>query len=315
MKQTFTRLAGMTHTYTDEFIGIEYSGEYQLHVQKGDSYSLLRGNRLLAISLFPREDWGHLKNSLFAAIPQPMPDNQNAPERITHRDSYTFGSLVGEGEWSKLVSQKGKLLINDAHLLLDDGNHTIYVRVNDQAEFENHLIDSFLAGISFPGQPAYEELVGKAEELLDYSSPFAVELKSFSALGPDRNLNPKKYNFQFTGDELTSHQRAALTRFCDQEDNMLSAVLNRVYQYYTREEYPILSRILLTSMLPKIDAPEDISHCIALLSIHLHESRPNQSVPIGLTFSASWTENDVGVRIVDDEVEAVGTAYTALEPQ
>lgn len=300
-------------TYVDEYFGIEYSSEYQIHIQKGFCYEFMSGNRLLAIHLHTREDWERLKVSCFSVVPQPQSDNKNAPKRTVSEGLYSFGIFAGVSRSWKTTSPKGKLLMQDTHIFLDDGNHTISVRMNDRTEFDNQPIDSLLKGICFPCQALYEELVAKTEHSSECTSPFAVELRHFSQLGSDGGSGSKAYNFSFSGNELSDAQRAALTQFCDHEEDLFIAILERVHQYYTKQEFPVLNRMLPASMLPKIDTPKDVSSYISLSTIHIHESRSKQCVPIGLTFSASWTENDVGVRVVDNEIEAVGTAYVALE--
>ena len=304
------------NTFVDEHISIAYSVEYQLHVQPGYSYTLSRGNQLLHVDLLSREDWEWRKKSAFTpVVPMPGHESSEAPSEKRRVEESKFGEWHGKSLWWELVSQEGKLLINKAFFFLEDESRTIHVRMDDNTLLSRDVIATFLSNISFPGQATYEATAASQQAEPAFHSPYAVSLAHFANFGATSDNESRKYNINFTGESFSDEQRVAVDRFVDEESALSNAVLTAIHAYYVSEELPVLKGVIPPEFLPEITSPEDMVQQISLTGLHVHTPRMNGDIPIGLSFDASWTENDVGVRVVGSTIEAVGTAYTALEEE
>lgn len=305
-----------TNTFVDEYISIYYSEEFQLHVQSGRSYSLSRGNQLLSLMLLTRDMWEwQMKCQFTSANASPVPDSPQAPTEKNRIVPCTFGVFHGQGLWWELISPKGKLLMNGAFFFLEDGSHTVCVRVDDKAPFSEDVVKEFLSNVAFPGQPVYEAAAHTPQAAPHFRSPYAIELSYFVTFGAKGIGQPGKYNITYTGDKLTDEQRRAIDQFVDEELALSQLVLKHVYAYYKEEEFPALKGFVPDELLPQISCSEDMRSFISLEGIHLHAPRAEGDVPIGLSFDCSWSDNGVGVRVVGCTVEDVGTAYVAIEEE
>ena len=302
--------------YVDEHLAIEYSIEYEFLPQPGFGYTLSRGNKLICVYTWSREDWDWHKQSRFTVVPQPGPKHPEAPTTDRVIEPFAYNMMSGEALWWKMISPNGKLLMAGANVFVRDGAQWLELRFDDNIEISVDVVQSVLESISFPGQPKYSAAIEMQQSATEFDSPYAIELKHFSTLGVGDLASPKKINFRYSGEQLSEAQRGALDQFLLDESTLFEDAIEQIYEQYTEVELPALEEIrkmMPEVMLPNVSQSEDLLPHLVLSGIQVHLPRSNGDVPIGLSLDPSWTDNGIGVLVVGEEIEAVGEAYVAFE--
>lgn len=299
------------NTFVDDHISIHYPTDFLLDVQSRYSYSLSKGNLLFAVDIMSRDNWELTKLSLLTPIPaMPVEHDPQAPTHETKKISCRFGDFQGESCWWKLIGPEGNLLMNGADLFLDDGTRTIHVTIRDDNPIDENEVEGLISNISFPGLPNYDNATTLRQTEPTFESEYRVELNYLVSFGSGK---AECFNCTYVGEHLSPVQRSAMNELMAIDLDLSIVVLSRVFDYYIRVEYPVLESFLPEEILPIVSSEKDLIPHINLCGIHIHSPRGNGEVPIGLTYDCSWTDNDIGIRVVGTRIEEVGTGHSALE--
>ena len=125
---------------------------------------------------------------------------------------------------------------------------------------------------------------------------------------------------------ITESQNSAIDELIRNEGSVMATVRNAIYQYY-EEAYPDYKRGMdmgvkiwggadqVKKMLPEIMEGDEIDGLVTIDTISIHPPI-GDDVMIGIDFTVEWDEeHGMGLRMLDGEIEAIGTAHESYPPQ
>jgi hypothetical protein len=309
--------------YVDEYIAFEYPEDGLLHVAAPGNCCISKGDRLISVIVIDKLMWEFYRLQSREEQERRPRFGTDPPGRVTTVCATPYSRLgfIGDAFWGTMSDTHGKLLDKSVSLLLVRGEKYLYLDVRDWDDFGEDVLTDFLRSVAFPGEDAYAAARQRGARHERKTPLNGLELPSFAKLGRSSAREKAVFNVQYEGGGVTEPQTQALRLLVKNEKTVFREASKRILQYYGKGVRPSFGAVVdafpwckkASSLFPPMTTVGQINRKIKLSGIVVHEPRKDGTVPIGLRFHCQWDEeHGLGVRVVGQEIEAVGMDEVAL---
>ncbi len=301
------------NTYTDQNIAFSYPADFLFSENKKlQGYDLVKGKAALEIKLLNQAKWqAFLSTYMYSQglkepFPQEYPVDLGGDWWLDAYKEHGFEGVIFKPLKVSLSAKPEKIL-----LFLSRGEYYLVLTVWITKDLSLDLLSLIIGSIAFPTEASFHELsrMPRENELMD--TPYSIKLNFLQKFG---NREISRFNVSYSTDTVSKEQQEAVRSIVQYEKDIFEKCKEAMFLYYKKDIYPFFVSKGLSDVLGlhPVSSQDEMLDLVQFSSIFVLEKQADGTVPIGLRFFCNWSDEGLGLKLVNNEVVAVGNDYVAL---
>lgn len=316
---TFANTLQDVNVYVDDCIAFTYPADILLHKPKSiKNYDLEKGNLHIHISISDKDKWQANQDSYIYSFQ--MKEIDFGKDSVFLRNNVQLEKYNDHGFNGLAIKfynmENGtRTSIHKTELFIHKGGNYLYVSANNIPQLPD-VLNKILKSAVFPGESSYSEIFAKGPKIKIIETPNSINLPEFLKFGDYWDSQRSRFNVNYESLEISKPQQQAIKTLINNEKDIFKQSKEEIFKYYTQNIYPLYVKEGLVdgpSSLPEINSIDEILPLVSLSEVYVHSQQNDGTVPIGLRFHCLWGDDGLGLKIINNNVVAIGNDYVALD--